>query len=158
MCSASFTVEWFSHCELEVVSSPPSLRIPTNSTAEPSQRGKWVRRVRHGEQRARLPWPRSLPALLPPPSVPASDLPAGAAEERLLCPAARFWGKGTEWAGRGCGRGERSPRGALAAVGAPNPLPPPVWGLTLQLQPPAGAEDEWRREAVSPTPAPFPQS
>lgn len=25
--------------------------IPTNSVAAPSQRGKWVRRVRHGEQR-----------------------------------------------------------------------------------------------------------
>lgn len=48
-CSASFTVEWFPLREGGNL-LPPSPLIPTDSAAEPSQRGKWVRRVLHGEQ------------------------------------------------------------------------------------------------------------
>lgn len=67
-CSVSFIVEWFSHCEPEVLSSPPTSLIPTNSTAAPSQQGKAVQRVRHGEQRGQTA------RALKPPGFPPSPI------------------------------------------------------------------------------------
>ncbi|MEJ1274594.1 hypothetical protein NN561_005480 [Cricetulus griseus] len=100
-CRASFTVEWFPPREGGSF-FPPSPLIPTNSAAEPSQRGKWVRRVLHGEQRCQAAAGPGNLALLPPPSVASSDLSARAAKKwQLLCPAERFLLKRMEWVGSG---------------------------------------------------------
>lgn len=102
-CSASFTVEWFPLREGGNL-LPPSPLIPTDSAAEPSQRGKWVRRVLHGEQHGQAALGPGNLALLPPPPVASSDLFARAAKKwQLFCPPERFlW---TEWNGREEGKG-----------------------------------------------------
>lgn len=66
-CSASFTVEWFPLREGGNL-LPPSPLIPTDCAAEPSQRGKWVRRVLHGEQPGQAAVGPGNLALLPPPT------------------------------------------------------------------------------------------
>lgn len=80
-CSVSFTVEWFSHCEREVVASPPA---PLSSLPTPPPRqastGNGSDVCGMENSAASLPGPGKL-AFLPPPSVPSSDPPAPAAEE-----------------------------------------------------------------------------
>lgn len=152
-CSASFTVEWFPQCEQEVVCRPPySHPYQLHPGAKPAwEMGPTCAAWRTAL--SRLPGPGSLRTFSPTPTPSSPGLRPFRGGSR----GAALW-KGNGTGGEGCARGERSPRGAFAASGAPNPLPPPVWGLTLQLQPPARVEDEWRREAVCPTPALFPQS
>lgn len=100
-CSASFTVEWFPLREGGNL-LPPSPLIPTDCAAEPSQRGKWVRRVLHGEQRGQAAVGPGYLALLPPPLVASSDLSTRAAKKwQLLCSPERFLRTRMEWAGRG---------------------------------------------------------
>ncbi|XP_017382732.1 uncharacterized protein LOC108303421 [Cebus imitator] len=112
-CSASFTVEWFPLGEREEVSSPPSsLSFLPTSPRSPAGVGNGSDVCCMESSEDRLRGPGSLLAVLPPPSVPGSDLSArGAKKWRRLRPTALFWASKRN--GRGRGTGEV--RGALGA-------------------------------------------